>query len=423
MSDLPLLVTPFVAVHRRGRHVVAHLQRPAKVLSTCHVNGGLRRDLTHLVNHQSCEPVKHQARFAFIAGLGQAAYQAHVCGELGLAAASTAVMGTAAAMQYLGIVTHAWDDLAVTAIVTAGVTGNAGSAGDAASYDEKNGAWVRTSPPAPPPPAAPIAAAAPATAAAPAAAADTGKAPGTHGGTINTLLLLSSPLSDSALARTAMTMTEAKTSALLALAVGSRSSWRLATGTGTDQFAIACPQEGATERTWTGKHTKAGELVGCAVREATLEALRWQNGLEPSYTRAVTHALGRFGLTEDLLRTTLATMLPPETYALLRDNWNPMLYEPQLAAAAFAYAAVLDRILYGTLGAAAARESLLHQAALMAAGLAAQPEHFARYRAQLLPYLPATGDHPTPATLLPEAMQLVGRAIATGWAGKWAPTA
>lgn len=414
MSDLPLLQTPFVAAHRRGRHVVAHLLRPAKVLSTCHVNGGLRRDLTHLVNHQSCEPVKHQERFAFISGLGQAAYQRHVCEELGLDAAATAVMGTAAAMQYLGIVTHAWDDLAVTAIVTAGVTGNAGSAGDAASYDEKDGVWVK--------------------------AVENGaaKPPGTHGGTINTVLLLSSPLSDSALARTAMTMTEAKTSALLALAVGSRSSWRLATGTGTDQYAIACPVEGAGERTWTGKHTKAGELVGRAVRDATLEALRWQNGLEPSYTRSVLHALGRFGLSEETLKAGLDARLAPASAALLRHNWNPVVYEPQLAAGAYAFGAVLDRVLHGTIGPASAGESLLHQACLMAAGLAAKPEKFAAFRTALIPRLPGifaggagvgmgvgamtgaeSGGQAGPERLLAPALGLVMDAIALGWEEKW----
>ena len=32
---------------------------------------------------------------------------------------------------------------------------------------------------------------------------------------------------------------------------------------------------------------KLGEIIGVAVRRATLEALRWQNGLEASYTRGV----------------------------------------------------------------------------------------------------------------------------------------
>ncbi len=395
MDTVPLLHSPFCKVGRQNRHLVVRLLAEARVLSTCPVNGGLRGDLTHLVNHQSCEPAKHQERFEFIVGLGQAGYHSHVCSELGLDTKSTAVLGTAATMQYLGLATRTHADLSVTAIVTAGVTGNAGSAGDPAVYDEENGVWTRTD----------------------AVPGDT-KAPGTHGGTINTLLLFSSPLTDSALARAVVTMTEAKTAALFELAIGSKGSWRPATGTGTDQYAIAAPLSGATRRTWTGKHTKAGELIGRTVRDATLEALRWQNGLERSYTRSLFHALGRFGLSEERFKAGIAPLLEPAAFALLKSNWNPVVFEPQLAAATYAYATVLDRILCGTLGASSARESLLNQAALMAAGLAARPEAFPALRANLIPHLPPFTDDSTEA-LLPSAMDLALRAVALGWQAKW----
>ena len=394
MSDLQLYTSPFAELHRRGRHAVVELKAPALVLSTSHVNGGMRDDLRFLVNHQSCEPVKHQERFELITGMGHDGYHRHVCTELGLDPAHTALMGTAAAMQYLGIVTHTWADLSVTAIVTAGVTGNAGSAGDDAHFDERNGKWERTTP------------------------TPSAKPPGTHNGTINTLLLFSSPLSAAALTRAAMTMTEAKTSALLELAVGSKSSWRLATGTGTDQFAIATPLNGNSPRTWTGKHTKAGELIGRAVREATLEALRWQNGLEPSLTRSIFHALGRFGLSEEAFKAAQPTLLSEREFELLKANWNPVIYEPQLAVAAYAFAAVLDRILYGTIGASSARESLINQAALMAAGLATQPDRFDAFRRELIQHLPIDVSS-APAQLLPAAVALANRAIALGWKKKW----
>ena len=394
-SDLPLFSSPFVEVRRSQRHVIAELLAPARVLSTSHVNGGLRGDLRFLVNHQSCEPVKHQERFALIMSLGQDGYHRLVCAELGLDPAQTALMGTAATMQYLGLVTHRWDELAVTAIVTGGVTGNAGSAGDPAHYDERDGAWVRTSPPA-----------------------ATTKPPGTQGGTINTLLFFSSPLTDSALARAVVTMTEAKTSALLELAVGSMGSWRPATGTGTDQFAIAAPQDGSPRRTWTGHHTKAGELAGRAVRDATLEALRWQNGLEPSYTRSLFHALGRFGLTEEAFKVAQERLLPEREFQLLKGNWKPVVYEPQLAAAGYAFAAVLDRVLAGTLGASSARESLLHQAALMAAGLTGRPDEFVAFRRDLIPLLP-TELGAEPDAVIAAAVALAQHAVALGWQRKW----
>lgn len=395
MSELPLFTSPFAELQRRGRYAVVELRAPALVLSTCHVNGGLRENIGFLVNHQSCEPGKHLERHELITQIGQNGYHRHVCAELGLDPAHTALMGTAAQMQYLGMVTQTHADLAVTAIVTAGVTGNAGSAGDAAHYDERNGKWERTTP-------LPVDA----------------KPAGTHHGTINTILLFSSPLSATAVTRAVMTMTEAKTSALLELAVGSKSSWRLATGTGTDQFAIATPLSGGAPRTWTGKHTKAGELTGLAVRQATLEALRWQNGLEPSLTRSLFHALGRFGLTEEAFKAAQPALLSEREFELLKANWNPIVYEPQLAAAAYAFAAVLDRVLYGTIGASSARESLINQAALMAAGLATQPERFAEFRRELVPHLPIDLGS-SPAQLLPTAVALANRAIALGWQRKW----
>ncbi|MCX6945840.1 MAG: adenosylcobinamide amidohydrolase [Verrucomicrobiota bacterium] len=396
MSDLPLFSSPFAELRRSQRHVIAELRVPASVLSTCPVNGGLRGDLRYLVNHQSCEPVKHQERFELISSLGQAGYHRLVCGELGLDPAQVVLMGTAATMQYLGIVTHRWDDLAVTAVVSAGVTGNAGCAGDPAHYDERDGVWQRTSP-----------------------ECAEAKPAGTHGGTINMLLLFSSPLAEGALVRAVATMTEAKTSALLELAIGSKGSWRLATGTGTDQFALAAPQAGGARRTWTGHHTKAGELIGRAVRDATLEALRWQNGLEPSYTRSLFHALGRFGLTEEAFKLAQERLLTEPEFQLLKGNWKPVTYEPQLAAAGYAFAAVLDRVLAGTIGASSARESLLHQAALMAAGLAGRPDDFAHFRQELIPHLPSAADA-GPDALIATAMMLAQHAAALGWRRKWA---
>src|SRR5258705_464284 len=119
-----------------------------------------------------------------------------------------------------------------------------------------------------------------------------------YAGTINTMLLISLPLTDSALARAVVTMTEGKSAALQRLAVPSRQSSDLATGTGTDQYCVAAPVDGPVVLTSTSSHVKLGELIGRVARDATMEALRWQNGLEASYTRGVVHALGRYGFTE-----------------------------------------------------------------------------------------------------------------------------
>ena len=49
-------------IQRNGRFLCATLKRPHRVLSNCHVNGGLREDLTHICNHQSSEGSGHASR-------------------------------------------------------------------------------------------------------------------------------------------------------------------------------------------------------------------------------------------------------------------------------------------------------------------------------------------------------------------------
>ena len=78
-----------------------------------------------------------------------------------------------------------------------------------------------------------------------------------------------------------------------------------------------------------------------------------------------------------------------------------------IVAAAYAFAAVLDRIRYGTLPAGLARESLRQQAALMAVALAAKPNDWHLHWSELQK---AGEDDP---------IGLVLRAIALGWKSKW----
>jgi hypothetical protein len=96
--------------------------------------------LRHLVNHQSCEPVKHQERFAYITGLGPRATPLRLR-RARPRARDHRRHGAPPPRAVLGIATHTHGELSITAIVTGGVTGNAGSAGDTACYDEADGKW------------------------------------------------------------------------------------------------------------------------------------------------------------------------------------------------------------------------------------------------------------------------------------------
>jgi hypothetical protein len=202
-------------------------------------------------------------------------------------------------------------------------------------------------------------------------------------------------------------MTEAKTAALYELAVSSLYSRNLATGTGTDQYCVGAPLNAGRPLTSTSPHAKLGELIGLAVKQATLEALRWQNGLEPSYTRSIFVALGRYGLKEQNFPEGIAPLLTERELELLKKNLKSVVYEPKVAAAAFAIAAVLDRIRFETLPGKAVQDVFRQQVAILAANLAAQPDHWPYFYSQLSEADPA---QPIGAIL---------SAIALGWSSKW----
>jgi adenosylcobinamide amidohydrolase len=360
-------------VRRCGRFVVAALREPHRVLSTSAANGGQRDDVLFLLNHQSCEGAGHTGRHAEISAYRGEAYHDVVCAEAGVPREHTTTMGTAANMNYVSIVTEAEVDAEVTAVVTAGVESNATCAGDPA-------AWRET---------------------------DDGIEKIAVGGTINTMLLVGVPLTAAALARAVVVMTEGKTAALQRLAVRSRQSADLATGTGTDQYCVAAPLRASGIRSSCSPHVKLGELIGRATRRATQEALRWQNGLEPSYTRGVFHALGRYGVTENTFFDEIAPFLDPPSLELLRKNVRSAVYEPLVGAAAHACAAVLDRVRHGTLPDSVKREAIVHQLSSLAASVAAQPDRWAEFRVRLNAL-----DTAEPKTL---AMA----ALAFGWTAKW----
>jgi adenosylcobinamide hydrolase len=92
-------------------------------------------------------------------------------------------------------------------------------------------------------------------------------------GTINLIVVASQPLTVEALIEAVTIVTEAKVRMLYAAGVRSTVSDALATGTGTDCVAIACPM-GAPVHRYCGKHTRLGELLGRVVGDATEEGLR-----------------------------------------------------------------------------------------------------------------------------------------------------
>jgi adenosylcobinamide amidohydrolase len=374
MSWESLVERPDFLLRRRGRFLVAELTRPSRVTSTSAEHGGQSTHVRYLLNHQSCEGAGHHELHRLIVEIGHGEYHRRVCCEASVPPEQTAMMGTAANMRYAAVSTESDFALSVTAVVTAGVESNATCAGDRARWRETTAGMEKV-------PA--------------------------YAGTINTMLLIDTPLTEGALARAVMTMTEGKSAALQRLAVPSRQSSDLATGTGTDQYCIAAPAAGGPALTSASPHVKLGELIGRAVRTATQEALRWQNGLEASYTRGLFHALGRYGVTEATFIEDMAPFLKEPDLDLLRKNSKAVTYEPLVGAAAHALAAVLDRTRHGALPSSVERDAAIQLAATIAVNVAAQPDRWSDFRGRL---------HQETSR---DTKALILSAVAIGWSEKW----
>ncbi|MGV8057528.1 MAG: adenosylcobinamide amidohydrolase [Smithellaceae bacterium] len=159
--------------------------------------------------------------------------------SLGTKSANIAEVGTAADMENLAVVTKEYKPFIVTALVTAGARTNALRTG----VDE--GIHIEGEEPE---------------------------------GTVNIFILTNAKLTDGAMARAMITITEAKTAAFEDLSVPSSYTKNVqATGTGTDSIIVVSGTAGPVV-TYTGGHSKIGELIGKAVHEAVIEALGKQNG-------------------------------------------------------------------------------------------------------------------------------------------------
>lgn len=411
LNAMLLSETDHYRLHRRGRFLWAALKRPHRVLSTCKVNGGLREDLSHVANHQSCEGVAHLTRYARnqspLPGLD--AFHAQACLDADLPPAKTALMSTAANMQCAVLAQAEHEDLVVSVAATAGVLGNATRAGDPAGWHEyRDGSR-------------PIPRASDAAGEVEAMtlfdmqqASQSGSVPmrspdATGSGTIVLLVFINQPCTAPCLVRAATLVTEAKSTALLDLRMPSLQSAGLATGTGTDQLVIAAPLPGAGdwERNWAGGHNSLGELLGRAVHAAVSRCLLLQNGVCAELRRSVCSALGRHGCDETMLLAQAEAELEQTEAELFAQNLTALIHDPQTAAAAYALAEIIDLARAGVLHAEVAQEAILNQAALLAAAVAVGPELFPSLREALQRH----------RALAPG--ELAARAVALGFARKW----
>lgn len=167
------------------------------------------------------------------------AYEEAIPKILEVPRSSLALISTAAHMDNLAVCEKSYRDRAVCCLATGGV-GNALRTGvDKAKWIEEDGTYVNTL------------------------------------GTINIIIVTNAALTDGAMARAIITVTEAKTAALQDMDARSTVSPELqATGTGTDNVVVVSGNWKNKPLISTGGHTKIGELIGASTKTAVAEAVK-----------------------------------------------------------------------------------------------------------------------------------------------------
>ncbi len=171
------------------------------------------------------------------------AYVNKILSDLNLSSAKTAMLLTGADMDNLVVKKEEYLEFKVFALVTAGTKSNAQRIGvDKAGSLEREGRFETL-------------------------------------GTINVIVLTNALLSEGAMARGMITLTEAKVVALEDLDIRSSYDPEIrATGTGTDNAIIVSGQGARID--YLGGHSKMGELMAKAVTSAVKEAIFKQNGIK-----------------------------------------------------------------------------------------------------------------------------------------------
>jgi adenosylcobinamide amidohydrolase len=369
-------------ITRQDKILIAHFLKPHRVLSTCRASGGMREDLKYVYNHQACEPSGHHTGLPRSAYDDPAAYRDYIAQRAGIPGPECATLGTAANMHNVAFCVESFRKHTVVALATGGVESNAGRVGDPASFYEEEGRHVNLAEEAAP----------------------------SHG-TINIMVFFNQELTPGALTRSIVTVTEAKSSVLQELGAPSRYSSGLATGTGTDQVAVAC-QLGGVPLTGSGKHGKLGELIGRTVREAVFETLESQNHLTPRGQCSVWLHLERFGGKREVMVQSVAKLLPSELAGLWRDNFTEQDCDAPTVAAVAAMCHLKDKLDWGVLPTGCAPEIFASYAAQIAAALSGRYDQLNYFRKELS----RSGDGLTDADLL----DLATRALVLGFRWKWA---
>lgn len=219
----------YVDIHSSA--ITVTYDMPYYAISTSPFNGGLHhvmavrnQQLTFFVNNESELP-----------GGSTSDYLAKECVQLDLPIHFCTALLTTASMNRHAHVCQSEDSIIIEVIAIAGVEKTAHRAGDGYTYYEKDGVFHA-------------------------------------GGTINLLVFTNCALTDGALTKSLLTITEAKTVALQSIGITSVLSNQPATGTSTDGVIMTIDPNGEL-LTDTGTFSQFGDTLAKAVRSAIEKAL------------------------------------------------------------------------------------------------------------------------------------------------------
>ncbi len=340
-----------IEIYRKEKIIYVNFLVQHRVISTCGVNGGLRDDLEGIANHQLCEPLGHDRKGLKIIAENPFDYLKSVCEKYGLSPDKRALLGTAANMNYAAVESQEYRGLKVVTISTGGVKTNAGRAGDPATIYEKDGKFINAKGEVDEPL-----------------------------GTINSIIIINKELTHGAMARSLVTASEAKAAALQELAVNSRYSYGLATGTGTDQIGIASRLTEEIPLTGAGKHTKLGELIGLTVKKSVKKTLALQDSLTPQSQRSAKIHLERFGIDKKSMIEKICSFLNEEKSKLLEKNFASINRDSVTVAATTALVHLRDKIEWGILPENCLPEIFSSYGAQLSASISGKFERVGYYR-------------------------------------------
>ena len=180
-------------------------------------------------------------------------YEKQVLGKIDIKKEDIALLSTGANMDNLAVAKEEFDEFYTIAFTTAGAKFNAIRLGDEeADYIEKDFKTYKI--------------------------VDGKLIPKEEIGTVNIIVITNANLTDGALARAIITITEAKTNAFQELNIKSTKHPELqATGTGTDNIVVVGGF--GKKMDYTGGHTKIGEMIAKCVKRSVKEALIKQDEL------------------------------------------------------------------------------------------------------------------------------------------------